>query len=269
MVAMRSKLTLRFAALGYLALLLVLPVGLVFYRAFEHGLGTFFDALTTSEAKHAIGLTLTVVLIAVPVNTAFGIVTAIALERRRFRGRGAVNRIIEMPFVISPIVVGLALVLVYGENGWAGSALVDNGIRVIFSTPGIVLATMFVSLPFVIREVAPVLREIGTEQEQAAHTLGATGWQTFWRVTLPAIRPAVAYGVVLTTARALGEFGAVAVVSGHLKGQTETMTLYVQDRFEGFDATGAYALSVVLAVFAMSALLSLTYLDRRRRARRS
>jgi sulfate/thiosulfate transport system permease protein len=169
--------------------------------------------------------------------------------------------------VISPIVVGLALILVYGEGGWAGSALVENGIRVIFSTPGIVLATMFVSLPFVVREVAPVLREIGTEQEEAALTLGASGWQTFWRVTLPAIRPAVGYGVVLTTARALGEFGAVAVVSGHLKGQTETLTLYVQDRFEGFDVQGAYAISVLLAVFAMSALLGMTYLDRRRARR--
>jgi sulfate transport system permease protein len=166
---------------------------------------------------------------------------------------------------VSPIVIGLALVLVYGEQGWLGSALVQNGVRVIFSTPGIVLATIFVSLPFVIREVVPVLREIGTEQEEAAQTLGATAWQTFRRVTLPAIRPAVAYGVVLTMARALGEFGAVAVVSGHLQGQTETLTLYVQDRFEGFDVTGAYAISVLLAVFAMSALLGMTYLDRRRR----
>ena len=264
---MRSRLALRTAALGYLAVLLLLPVGMVFYRAFEHGAGRFFDALTTAEARHAIGLTLLVVAIAVPVNTVFGIVTALALERRRFRGRALVERIIDLPFAISPIVVGLALVLVYGEQGWAGNELVANGVRVIFSTPGIVLATMFVSLPFVVREVAPVLREIGTEQEEAARTLGASGWQTFWRVTLPAIRPAVAYGVVLTTARALGEFGAVAVVSGHLKGETETLTLYVQDRFEGFDVQGAYAISVLLAVFAMSALLGMTYLDRRRARR--
>jgi sulfate transport system permease protein len=266
-VALTSRLALRTVALGYLAILLVLPVGMVFYRAFEHGLGTFFSALTTPDAIHAIGLTLLVVGIAVPVNTVFGIITALALERRQFRGKAVIERIIDLPFVISPIVVGLALVLVYGEHGWAGSWLVDNGIRVIFSTPGIILATMFVSLPFVVREVAPVLREIGTEQEQAAQTLGANGWQTFWRITLPAIRPAVAYGVVLTTARALGEFGAVAVVSGHLQGQTETLTLYVQDRFEGFDVTGAYAISVLLAVFAMSALLGMTYLDRRRARR--
>jgi sulfate/thiosulfate transport system permease protein len=264
---MKSRLALRTAALGYLGVLLLLPVGMVFYRAFEHGLGKFFDALTTPGAQHAIGLTLLVVAIAVPVNTVFGIITALALERRQFRGKAVIERIIDLPFVISPIVVGLALVLVYGEQGWAGSTLVQNGIRVIFSTPGIVLATMFVSLPFVVREVAPVLREIGTEQEEAARTLGATEWQTFWRVTLPAIRAAVGYGVVLTTARALGEFGAVAVVSGHLKGQTETLTLYVQDRFEGFDVQGAYAISVLLAVFAMSALLGMTYLDRRRARR--
>jgi sulfate transport system permease protein len=265
-VQVSSRIGLRAAALGYLAILLVLPVGMVFYRAFEHGLGTFFDALTTPEAKHAIGLTLLVVGIAVPVNTVFGIITAMALERRQFRGRAVLDRIVDIPFVVSPIVVGLALVLVYGEQGWLGSTFVENGVMIIFSTPGIVLATMFVSLPFVVREVAPVLREIGTEQEQAAQTLGASAWQTFRRVTLPAIRPAVAYGVVLTTARALGEFGAVAVVSGHLKGQTETMTLYVQDRFEGFDVTGAYAVSVLLAVFAMTALLGMTYLNRRRRS---
>jgi sulfate transport system permease protein len=266
-VEVKSRLALRSVALGYLAVLLMLPVGMVFYRAFEHGVGKFFDALTTPGAKHAIGLTLLVVAIAVPVNTVFGIITALALERRDFRGKAVIERIIDLPFVISPIVVGLALVLVYGEQGWVGGALVENGIRVIFSTPGIVLATMFVSLPFVVREVAPVLREIGTEQEQAAATLGASGWQTFWRVTMPAIRPAVAYGIVLTTARALGEFGAVAVVSGHLEGQTETLTLYVQNRFEGFDVQGAYAISVLLAVFAMSALLGMTYLDRRRARR--
>jgi sulfate transport system permease protein len=264
---MRSRLALRSVALLYLAVLLILPVGMVFYRAFEHGIGTFFSALTTGDAQHAFWLTLTVVLIAVPVNTVFGILTALALERSNVRGRGVINRIVDLPFAISPIVVGLALVLVYGEQGWAGSTLVSNGIRVIFSTPGIVLATMFVSLPFVVREVAPVLREIGTDQEQAAQTLGANPWQIFWRVTLPAIRPAVAYGVVLTTARALGEFGAVAVVSGHLQGQTETLTLYVQDKFEGFDTTSAYAISVLLAVFAMSALLGMTFLDRRRARR--
>jgi sulfate transport system permease protein len=262
---MSSRLALRATALGYLAILLVLPVGMVFYRAFEHGVGTLVSALTRPDALHALELTGIVVLIAVPLNTIFGVLCALALERRPFRGRALVDRVIDLPFVISPIVVGLALVLVYGEQGWLGSSLADAGIRVIFSTPGIVLATIFVSLPFVVREVGPVLREMGTDQEQAAHTLGADAWQTFWRVTLPAIRPAVAYGVVLSTARALGEFGAVGVVSGHLQGQTETMTLYVQDRFEGFDVTGAYATSLLLAVLAMGTLLAMTLLDRTRR----
>jgi len=257
---MRSRLTLRGAALLYLAILLLLPVGMVFYRAFEHGLTKFFAALTTPDAEQAIGLTLLVVAIAVPVNTVFGVLTAVALERRKVRGRAVIDRIIDMPFAISPIVVGLALVLVYGEQGWVGNSLVANGVRVIFSTPGIVLATMFVSLPFVVREVTPVLREIGTEQEEAAQTLGANPWQTFWRVTLPAIRPAVAYGVVLTTARALGEFGAVAVVSGHLEGQTETLTLYVQDRYQSFDEVGAYAAAVVLALIAVTTLILMTAL---------
>lgn len=258
-------MTKRVVALGYLGILLLAPVGMVFYRAFEHGLGPFFDALTTPGAKHAIWLTVLVVGIAVPLNTIFGVICALALERRPFRGRWIVDRLVDLPFVVSPIVVGLALVLVYKETGWLGAPLADAGIQVIFSTPGIVLATIFVSLPFVVREVAPVLREIGTEQEEAAHTLGASAWQTFWRVTLPAIRPAVTYGVVLATARALGEFGAVAVVSGKLQGQTETATLYVQDRFDDFDLTGAYATSVLLAAIAIVVLVGMTYLNRGRR----
>jgi sulfate/thiosulfate transport system permease protein len=261
---MAARRSLRFAALGYLALLLAAPVGMVFYRAFEHGPGPVVDALTTPGATHALYLTLLVVAIAVPLNTAFGIGAALLLARRRFPGRALLDRMIDLPFAISPVVVGLALILVYGQDGWLGGALTDAGIRVIFSTPGIVLATIFVSLPFVVREVLPVLREIGDEQEQAAHTLGATHWQTFWRVTLPAIRPAVIYGVVLSTARALGEFGAVSVVSGRIQGRTETMTLYVQNRFEGFDLTGAYASAVLLALLGIGVLVALTLLSRRR-----
>ena len=188
---------------------------------FEHGIGAAWDSVTTPEAQHAFWLTLELVAIAVPLNTIFGVVMALALVRSKWRGRGFVNSLIDLPFAISPVVVGLALILVYGRKGWFGQWLIDNGIQVIFSFPGMVLATIFVSLPFVVREVMPVLREVGTDQEQAAATLGATGWQTFWRITLPAIRWGVAYGVVLTTARALGEFGAVSVVSGHIRGQTE------------------------------------------------
>jgi sulfate/thiosulfate transport system permease protein len=163
------------------------------------------------------------------------------------------------------VVIGLALILVYGRTGWFGSWLTDHGIRVIFSVPGMVMATMFVSLPFVVREVVPVLREIGTDSEQAARTLGASGWQTFWRITLPSIRWGVTYGVVLTTARALGEYGAVAVVSGKLLGQTETLTLHVENRFTQFDLAGAYAASVVLAALAVLVITSMTLLERRRK----
>jgi len=255
---------LRFAALGYLAVLLVAPVGMVFYRSFEHGLSAVVNALTTPEAVHALWLTVQVTIVAVLANTIFGVTCAIALVRHRFRGRAILDRLVDLPFAISPVVVGLALLLVYGQRGWFGSELAGVGIQVIFSMPGIVLATIFVSLPYVVREVMPVLREVGTDQEEAARTLGANGWQTFWRITLPAIRPAVGYGVVLSTARALGEFGAVSVVSGKLQGRTETLTVFVQDRFEGFDMTTAYAAGVLLALLAITVLLSMTFLDRKR-----
>ena len=168
-----------------------------------------------------------------------------------------------MPFAISPVVVGLALVLVYGRVGWFGNGLAAQGINIIFSVPGMVMATALVSLPFVVRETIPVLREMGTDSEQAAETLGAGPWQTFWRVTLPGIRWGVVYGVVLTTARALGEFGAVSIVSGRIEGQTQTLPLYVQDRFENFDTTGAYTAAVVLALLALITLLAMNLLARR------
>ena len=261
-----ARYGLRFAALGYLALLLVIPVGMILYRTFEHGIGAAWDAVTTPEALHAFWLTLEIVAIAVPLNTIFGVATALLLARRRFPGRSVLNALVDLPFAVSPVVVGLALLLVYGRTGWFGGWLADNGIRVIFSMPGMVLATIFISLPFVVRETVPVLEEIGTEQEQAAATLGASSWQTFWRITLPAIRWGVGYGVVLTTARALGEFGAVSVVSGRLAGQTETLTLRVQDEFERFDLTGAYAAATVLALMAIAVLLAMTLLERRRKS---
>jgi sulfate/thiosulfate transport system permease protein len=261
-----SRIGLRTAALGYLGLLLAAPVGLVFYRAFEHGLGPAWDAVTTPEAQHAFWMTILMVAVAVPANTLFGVITAIALVRHRFRGRAILNALIDLPFAVSPVVIGLALILVYGENGWFGSWLAERGIQVIFAPPGMILATIFVSLPFVVREVQPVLREIGTEQEQAASTLGASGFQTFWRITLPSIRWALTYGVVLATARALGEFGALSVVSGNIQGQTETLTLFVEQRFRQFDLTGAYAASVVLAILAIGTLLSMNLVNRRRTA---
>ncbi|MBX6765150.1 MAG: sulfate ABC transporter permease [Rubrobacteraceae bacterium] len=252
---MISRLALRAVALGYLALLLVFPVAMVFRKAFEEGAGTAWRAVTNPAALHALWLTLLATAIAVVVNTLFGILCAIVLVRHRFPGRGLLNAILDLPLAISPVVVGLALYTLYGQGSPVGDWLLAHGIKIIFSVPGIVLATIFISLPFVVREVMPVLQEIGTEQEQAAATLGASPTQTFLLVTLPAIRQGVAYGVVLTTARAIGEFGAVSVVSGRISGLTETMTVYVQDRFQNFDLAGAYAASVVLALIAVATLL--------------
>jgi sulfate transport system permease protein len=265
--ARMGRIGLRTVALGYLTLLLAAPVAMIFYRTFEHGLAPVWRAVSAPNAVHAFWLSIELVAIVVPLNTVFGIGMAMLLERRRFKGRALLSLIVDLPFAISPVVVGLSLVLVYGRAGWFGNWLAAHGIQVIFSVPGMVLATAFVSLPFVARETAPVLRELGTHSEQAAATLGASGWQTFWRVTLPAIRWGVVYGVVLTTARALGEFGAVSIVSGRLEGQTQTLPLYVQDRFENFDVTGAYAAAVVLALVALATLLAMNLLTRRTRSR--
>ncbi len=258
---MRSKLALRLVALGYLAALLAIPVGMVFYRAFEHGIDDAWAAVTTPPAQHAFFLTLLVVGIAVPLNAVFGVLCAWLLARREFPGKRLLDALIDLPFAVSPVVVGLALILVWGQDGWFGGVLTDAGIRVIFSTPGMILATVFVSLPFVVREVVPVLREEGIEQEQAAETLGASGLQTFFRITLPTIRWGLTYGVVLTTARALGEFGAISIVSGKISGRTETLTLFVEERFQSFDLTGAYAAAVVLALIAVAVLVLMTRLQ--------
>src|SRR6266545_4512470 len=259
---MTTRLALRFVALGYLAALLLVPLGLVAYRALEHGPGRAWSAVTTPDALHAFWLTILIAAIAVPANTVFGVLCALAIVRRRFPGHGIVNSVVDLPLALSPVVVGLALVLVYARNGWFGETLLDYGVQVIYALPGMVLATIFVSLPFVVREVVPVLREIGDEQEQAASTLGASGWQTFWRITLPAIRWGVAYGVVLGTARALGEFGAVAVVSGRIAGQTQTATIWISEAFSRYDFTGAYTGAVLLAVLAVSILVAMNVFKR-------
>ena len=252
---------LRAVALLYLAALLLIPIGVVLYRTFEPGLGAVWESVTTPAAQHAFWLTIQVTLITVPLVTVFGVLLAMVLVRGRFPGKSLLEVIVDLPFAISPVVVGIALIFVYGRDGW-----IDPGFQVIFSTPGIVLATIFVTLPFVTREVSPVLREIGDEQEQAAATLGANGWQTFRRITLPAIRWGVAYGVVLSTARAIGEFGAVSVVSGKISGETETLTLLVEKRFNNFDLAGAYAASALLAVIALATLLAMTVIKPRREA---
>jgi sulfate/thiosulfate transport system permease protein len=263
---MGARLALRGAALGYLVLLLVLPVGMVFWRTFEEGLGPVWDALTSPPFLHALWLTTLIVLIAVPANTVFGVLCALAIVRRKTgRGNAFLNAAVGLPLALSPVVVGLSLILVYGRDGWLGGWLTDQGVRVIFALPGMVLATVFVSLPFVVREVVPVLREIGEEQEEAAWTLGASSFATFRRITLPAIRWGIAYGVVLTTARSLGEFGAVAIVSGRISGRTETLTLHVQERFEAFEPVAAYTASVVLAVLAVLTLLAMNLFGKEKR----
>lgn len=254
------RLVLRTIVLLYLGLLLVAPVAAVFVRAFDDGFDAFWAVLQRPELLHALQLTLIATVVAVVCNTIFGIACALVLVRGTTRGRTILNALLDIPFAISPIIVGLALLLTFGVNGWFGQWFVDHGMPVIFSMPGIVLATVFVTLPFVAREVIPVLQEVGDEQEQAAVTLGASGWATFRRVTLPSIRWGVAYGVVLTTARALGEYGAVAVVSGRVSGRTETMTTYIKERNDGFDMVAVYSASLVLAVLALIVLGVMTAL---------
>ncbi len=260
------RLGLRAFALLYLAAVLLGPLAMIFWRTFEHGFDAAWAAITQPETLHAFKLTAIIAAIAVPLNTVFGVVCALAIVRRRFPGKGLLNAFVDLPLALSPVVVGLSLFLLYGSDGWFGGWLQEHGVEVLFALPAMVLATVFVSLPFVAREVVPTLREIGDEQEQAARTLGASPWQTFWRITLPAIRWAVVYGVVLTTARCLGEYGAVAVVSGRIQGETETATLRVEERYDSFDVAGAYAISLVLAAMAVLVLVAMIVIKPREEA---
>ena len=252
---MIARFGLRLVAVAYVGLLLLAPVGLVFYRTFEHGVGPVRQVVTRPEFLHALKLTVEA-LIAVPLNTIFGVLCALAVVRHRLPGVGLVNALVDLPLALSPVVVGFSLVLLYGPGGW----LHGLPIQVLFAFPSMLLATIFVSLPFVVREVVPVLREIGTDQEEAAATLGASAFTTFRRVTLPAIRWAVAYGVVLTTARAIGEYGALAVVSGSIAGRTQTLTTYVDQSYQEFQTVNAYTASVMLATLAMLTLLVMSLL---------
>jgi sulfate/thiosulfate transport system permease protein len=258
-----SRWGLRIAGLGYIAVLLVAPLILLFYKTFEDGLAAPFEAITSSDGLHALKLTLITVAIAVPINTVFGVICSLLLVRHKWKGNWLIDAAINLPFAISPVVIGLSLFLLYGKQGWFEPGFAEAGIKVLFSTPGIVLACVFVSVPFVVRETVPVLQEIGTEQEQAAETLGANGWQTFWRVTLPAIRWGVAYGIVLCTARVLGEFGAVSVVSGNISGETQTLPLFVEKNYENFNLPGAFGAAVLLALLALVVLMAMNLLKRK------
>jgi sulfate transport system permease protein len=257
-----TRYLLRLLVVAYVLALILGPLSMVFSQALDQGLDQLWTAITTDAALHALELTIVATVIATVVNTAFGIACALVLVRRRPRGTALINAIIDLPFAVSPIVVGLALLLTFGSNGWFGDALTGAGVQVIYAVPGIIIATVFVTLPFVVREVVPVLEELGDEQEQAASTLGASEWRTFWSITLPSIRWGVAYGVVLTVARALGEYGAVAVVSGKIAGRTETMTTHIEERYQGFDTVSVYGSALVLASLAILVLGAMMVLSR-------
>ncbi|HJQ01497.1 MAG TPA: sulfate ABC transporter permease subunit [Jatrophihabitans sp.] len=254
----KARWLLRLVAAGYVGVLVVLPLLVVLWRTEQQGLGTFVRTISSADAVHAYRLTAEVASAAVLLNTVFGVGVALLLARFRFPGKGILNALIDLPVSVSPIVVGLALVLVFGwQTGWFGPALHRLGWQVIFAPPGMVLATAFVSLPLVVREVLPVLVEAGVEQEQAARSLGAGSLQRLRRITLPTIKWALAYGVVLSVARSLGEFGAVRVVSGNVLGSTQTVTLLVDERAEQFEP-GAYQLSVVLIAVAALAIVAIS-----------
>ncbi|QEH31864.1 Sulfate transport system permease protein CysW [Aquisphaera giovannonii] len=247
------------AVLGWFAILVLVPTIALARQVFLGGFKPFLDALALPEVRRAFGMTIGITAIATVVNTVFGVAFALVLTRQRFLGRALADGVVDLPFAISPIVAGLMLIVLYGPEGWMGRWLEPHGVRVVYAVPGMVLATMFVTVPFVVRELVPVLRELGEEYEQAAHTLGAGRWRTFWSVTLPSIRWGVAYGVTLTIARSLGEFGAVLVVSGNVIGHTQTATLYIEQGVESFRPEGAYAASLVLAAVSFILLVGMEY----------
>ena len=255
---------IRYLALGYILVLVLVPVSLILWRTFEPGVGEFFASVSTPAAISALQLSLLVVAIVVPLNVIFGLPTALVLARNRFRGKSILQAIVDLPFAVSPVVVGVALILLWGSAGIFGFVQNDLGFKIIFGFPGIVLASIFVTVPFVIREVEPVLHELGTDQEQAAATLGASWWQTFWRITLPSIRWGLTYGVVLTVARTLGEYGAVIMVASNMPGQSQTLTLLVSDRYNRGAEYGAYAISTLLMAVAVIVLIVQVVLDTRR-----
>ncbi len=252
-------------AIAYLTLVQYLPAINVFIQAFSKGVGPFLSNLSKPAFLHAAWLTLLLAAISLPLNTVFGLCAAWAIARHKFPGRAIVLSIIDLPFSISPVVAGLMIVLLYGRQGWFGPWLQANDIKIIFAFPGMVLATAFVSMPFVAREVIPVLEEFGKDQEEAARTLGAKDWQIFWRVTLPSIRWGLLYGLILTNARAMGEFGAVSVVSGNIADQTQSLPLFVEDAYKQYETEAAFSAAVLLALLAVVTLVLKEILERKTR----
>jgi sulfate transport system permease protein len=255
------------AVVGWFLVLILVPALALARGALAGGLKPFIDALTAPEAREAFRLTFVITFAATAVNTFFGLLLAMVLARQNFWGKTLLDGLVDLPFAVSPIVAGLMLVIVYGGQGWLGRWLEPLGFQVVYALPGMVMATIFVTLPFVVREVLPVLREFGVDQEEVAYTLGAGRWRTFWRVTLPSIRWGLAYGVTLTVARSLGEFGALLVLSGNILGRTQTATLYVHDNIESFNPEGAYAVSVALAGISFVLLIGMELLRKRVEAR--
>ena len=253
-------------ALVFMVLFLVLPLAAVFAEALRKGLGAYWLALLEPDAWAAIRLTLLTAVVAVPLNLMFGVAAAWAIAKYEFRGKSFLTTLIDLPFSVSPIVAGLIYVLVFGAQGWFGPWLAEKNIKIIFAVPGIILATIFVTFPFIARELIPLMQSQGSEEEQAAIVLGASGWQTFWRVTLPNIKWGLIYGVILCNARAMGEFGAVSVVSGHIRGQTNTMPLHVEILYNEYQSVAAFAVASLLALLALVTLAIKTWVEWRHAA---
>jgi sulfate transport system permease protein len=256
-----GRIVLIVSALAFLAVFLLLPLLTVFIEAFSKGYGAYLTAISEPNAWEAIKLTLGVALITVPANLVFGVAAAWAIAKFEFRGKSTLLTLIDLPFAVSPVIAGLMFILLFGANGWFGAFLRAHHLRVVFAVPGIVLATLFVTFPFIARELIPVMQAQGKADEETARSLGATGWQTFWRVTLPNIRWGLLYGVLLCNARAMGEFGAVSVVSGHIRGLTNTMPLQVEIAYNEYNYAGAFAVASLLALLALITLLGKTLLE--------
>lgn len=248
-------------AIGFIGLFLCVPLGLVLYQAFAKGWQAFVHALSQPDALAALRLTLIVALATVPLNTVFGVSAAWAITRFEFRGKNILTALIDLPFSVSPVISGLIFVLMFGSQGWLGPWLSAHQIKIIFAVPGIILATLFITFPFVARELIPLMQEMGNEEEEAALSLGASGWKTFFQVTLPNIKWALLYGVLLCNARAMGEFGAVSVVSGHIRGLTNTLPLHVEVSYNDYDAVGAFASASILAGLAVVTLVLKSILE--------
>ena len=257
------RYTLITIALLFFLSCLILPLILVFVEAFKQGVGVYAQALVHPDTLSAVKLTLLTAVIAVPLNVVFGVAAAWCVAKFNFRGKSILTTIIDMPFSVSPVIAGLMLVLIFGTQGWFGSWLMDNDIKILYAVPAIVLATIFITVPFVARELIPLMEAQGTEEEEAAIVLGASGWQTFWKVTLPNIKWGLIYGVILCNARAMGEFGAVSVVSGHIRGETNTLPLHVEILYNEYTFSAAFAVSSLLALLAIVTLVLKTWVELR------